>query len=122
MKPLRRLLTIPSRVGRPGTLLSLGHSDGNLLYLEVAMSPVSVIAALTVADAEQLHGALAEWLRERADTAHPEPIAPAVGTPLVGGLLGRVMSDAGRARTVQPCTVHSVDQHVPRAYPPPAAV
>jgi hypothetical protein len=104
MSPLRRLLTIRSRIGNPGTLVSLGHSGGSLLYLEAAMQPVSVVVALEVADVEQLHGALAEWLRERVDVVSPEPFRPAADSPLIGGLLGRVMADAGRARRFAQCT------------------
>jgi hypothetical protein len=110
MATLRRLLTIRSRRGNPGTLLSLGDAAGSLLYLEAAMEPVSVVVALEVDDVVELHAALAEWLRERADLSTGPAHTLPTGSPLVGGILGRVMADAGRSRTVQLRTVHAPDQ------------
>jgi hypothetical protein len=97
---LRNLLRIASRVGRPGTLLTLGDAGGRVLYLEVAMSPVSVVAGLDYDDARQLHEALSVWLRDQDDRETPAPFGrPA---PLVAGLIGRTLADAG---TVQLRTV-----------------
>ena len=104
MTLLRNLLRIPSRVGVPGTLLQLGDAGGRVLYLELSMSPVSVIAGLDEHDAEQLHEALGTWLRERADQGLARPV-PA---PRIPGILGRLLADADAstaARTVQLCTV-----------------
>lgn len=114
---LRRLLSIASRAGRPGTLLNVGDSGGRRLYLELVMEPVSIVAALDAVDVEQLHTTLAEWLRERDDVENPRPFPMPTGSPLVGGILGRVVADAGRARTVQVRTVHTADQHVPARTP-----
>jgi hypothetical protein len=96
---LRKLLTITSRNGRPGTLLTLQHGDGRHLYLTAAMPPVSIVLALEREDVEQLVAAAADWLVERdADYAGPRP-AP---SSLVGGVIGRALADAG---TVQLRTV-----------------
>jgi hypothetical protein len=110
---LRNLLRIASRVGIPGTLLSLGDAGGRVLYLEVAMSPVSVTAGLDHADVLQLHAALASWLRDQADRETPAPYGrPA---PLVAGAIGRGRIDAG---TVQLRTVGTADQRVPDVHSP----
>lgn len=101
---LRNLLTIASRVGRPGTLLRVGDSTGRVLYLEAAMSPVSVIVGLERDDVKQLHAVLGSWLAEREDTP-PVRRGPA---PLVAGRIGRAVQDAG---TVQVRTVQPADQH-----------
>lgn len=105
---LRNLLRIQSRVGVPGTLLSLGDAGGRVLYLSAEMNPVSVVAGLDYEDARQLHEALAGWLREQADREAPAPPRPApfagVGASLVAGALGRLVADAGRS-TVQLRTV-----------------
>jgi hypothetical protein len=106
----RTLLSIASRVGRPGTLLRLGDSDGRVLYLEAAMSPVSVVVGLERDDVRRLHATLSGWLAEREDS--PLPLrGPA---PLVAGRIRRGLADASRvdagaahdgsALTVQFCT------------------
>jgi hypothetical protein len=96
----RRLLHINSRVGMPGTLLQLSDAGGRVLYLSAEMSPVSVVVGLEHGDVLQLHDALSEWLRDQADRETPEPFAGPV--PLVAGLIGRTLRDAG---TVQVRTV-----------------
>jgi hypothetical protein len=111
MSPLRRLLTIRSRVGLPGAAVSLGHSDGSLLYVECSQTAVAVVAALDYDDAARLHEALGEWLRERATLTGPAPARPAAA-PLVAGVINRRRADAGRARTVPFGTVHTADQDV----------
>lgn len=102
---IRSLLRISSRVGVPGTLLSLGDAGGRVLYLEACMAPVSVVAGLDYDDARQLHEALSAWLREQDDREHPAPYGrPA---PLIAGAIDRGRVDAS---TVQLCTVRGADQ------------
>lgn len=106
----RELVKIASRVGRPGTLLRLGDSDGRLLYLEAAMSPVSVVVGLERDDVRRLHSSLGAWLAEREDA----PPVPRSGS-LVAGRIGAGLREASRtARTVQLRTVpdpaHAPDQ------------
>jgi hypothetical protein len=97
---LRRLLTITSRNGRPGTILTLQHGGGRHLYLEAAMPPMSIVLALEREDVEQLVAAAADWLVEqdelRALPAEPGPIS------LVAGAIARGSIGAG---TVQLRTV-----------------
>jgi hypothetical protein len=89
---LRRLLHITSRIGMPGTLLSLGDAGGRILYLSAEMSPVSVVVGLEHDDVLALHEACSSWLREQDDREHPEPFTrPA---PLVAGALVRSITDA----------------------------
>jgi hypothetical protein len=101
----RRLLRIASRVGRPGSLLSVGDSGGALLYLEAAMPPVSVIVALDLDDVADLHETLGTWLHEKS-AEHREELRAA--SPLVAGIIARGQLDAA---SVQSCTVRTLDQH-----------
>src|SRR4051812_10460943 len=98
----RRLLNIASRIGRPGTLLSLGDSGGRLLYLEAAMQPVSVVVALEADDVRELAAACTEWLADH-DRAH-RPFTRPTPAPLVAGALSRSYLNA-QGSTVQLRTV-----------------
>lgn len=101
----RELAKIASRVGRPGTLLRLGDAEGRILYLEAAMTPVSVIVGLERDDVRQLHAAMGAWLRDRDEAPLPYR-SPA---PLVAGRIRAGLRDAA---TVQPCTVLAADQGI----------
>jgi hypothetical protein len=97
---VRSLLRISSRVGVPGTLVSLGDAGGRVLYLEACMEPVSIVAGLDYDDARRLHEALSVWLRDQDDREAPVPFArPA---PLVAGAIRRGQLEA---TTVQLRTV-----------------
>jgi len=98
---LRSLLRIASRVGRPGTLLSLADSGGSLLYLEAAMHPVSVTVALHREDVAALAEACAGWLAEH----DPAPFGRPDPAPLIAGAVARGLADA--RSTVQLRTVHT---------------
>lgn len=98
----RRLLRIASRVGRPGSLLSVGDSAGALLYLEAAMQPVSVVVALDYDDVADLHETLGTWLQEKSGQRREELREPA---PLVAGSIDRGRLDAS---TVQLRTVRAL--------------
>lgn len=78
MMQLQTLATIATRIGRPGALVRVGTSGGRLLYLEAAMTPVSVVAALERPDVLALRDALSAWLTETGPTPVPAP-APAGG-------------------------------------------
>lgn len=96
----RSLLRIASRRGRPGTLLQVGDSGGACLYLEVSMSPVSIVTALDVEDVRELRATLTTWLEERDAGGRRRELAEPV--PLVAGRIARGQLDAG---TVQLRTV-----------------
>lgn len=98
----RRLLRIASRVGRPGSLLSVGDSNGQLLYLEAAMQPVSIVVALDYDDVADLHATLGTWLHEQT-AKHRGELREA--SPLVAGAIARGQIDAA---TVQLRTVRTV--------------
>ena len=97
----RELLRISSRVGSPGTLLQLGDADGRILYLQAAMSPVSVVVGLEDDDVRRLHAALGEWLAGRAGQQRP--------APLIAGRIRAGLADVS-AGTVQLCTVREAAQ------------
>lgn len=87
------LLTIDARTGYPGTLVSVRHAGGRLLYLEAKTSPVLIVAALEPEDVAELRDVLSAWLDSRAE----EPAAPAsmfTTAPLVAGAVGRGLADA----------------------------
>lgn len=100
----RNLLRIASRVGKPGTLLSVGHAEGAHLYLEVGMGPVSVVACLEREDVAQLVAACSGWLGERdtLERAEHYRATDQIPAPLVAGRIGAGLRDAV---TVQHCTV-----------------
>jgi hypothetical protein len=93
-------VTIEGRHGHPGTLLSVGHSEGKYLYVEAKTHPVSCIAALDREDVEQLVAACSEWLQ--LDAARELEQGPSNVVSLVSGAIDRGRIDAA---TVQFRTV-----------------
>jgi hypothetical protein len=113
---LRNLLRIASRVGMPGTLLSLGDAGGRVLYLSAEMNPLAVVVGMEHEDVLQLHDALSRWLREQADREAPAPFGRQLEpVPLVAGAIGRGRIDAS---TVQLRTVGDADQDVSGVHSP----
>lgn len=134
------LLAIDARSGYPGTLVSVRHAGGRLLYLEAKTSPVLIVAALEPEDVRRLRDALSGWLAGREEEP-PAPAAAFTRAPLVAGAVSRGLADAAarwgqaaalsdaeaelvgpppRTGTVQICTVvDGSDQHVsgPRRAP-----
>lgn len=117
MTTFRRLLTLASTRGRPGTVLSVGDSAGSTLFVELSMPPVTVVAALDAVAARELRDTLTEWLHDHAADPRAELRGPA---PLVAGRIAASVTDAGHC-----ATLHSRRRlHTPltSGNPPAAAV